>query len=77
MLFEEAIENGIELRGIGVQAGCITGNGGKEWRYFTYDTNEFMGKLKQCIAGQPVLPIEVKNFKDPEWSALSELLHDA
>lgn len=72
--FEDAIEKALEAVGVGVQAACITGNGTKEWRYYTYDTDEFMSKLNRGLAGHPVYPIELQFFKDPEWGALSELL---
>lgn len=72
--FEDAIEKALEVKGVGVQAACITGNGSKEWRYYAYDTDEFMSKLNQGLAGHQVYPIELQMFKDPEWGALSELL---
>ena len=72
--FEDALEKALEAKGLGVQAACITGNGSKEWRYYTYDTGEFMSRLNQGLTGHPVYPIELKMFKDPEWGALAELL---
>ena len=65
------------VKGFGVQAACITGNGLKEWRLYTYDTDEFMSSFNQGLAGHPAYPIDMQMFKDPEWEALSELLPKA
>lgn len=75
--FENALEVAIESKGIGVQAACLTGKGSKEWRYYTYDKDEFMSKLNSGLVGHPVYPIEISFFKDPEWGALAELAPNA
>ena len=72
--FEEAIEKTLEVKGLGVQVACITGNSSREWRYYTYDTEEFISKLNQGLRGHPVYPLAFRVYKDPEWLALSELL---
>lgn len=72
--FEAAVEVALERRGVGVQAACITGQGMKEWRYYTYDPEEFMTNLNQALAGHSVYPIELRMFQDPDWNALSEVL---
>ncbi len=72
--FEDALEKANQSRDFGVQAACITGNGLKEWRYYTHDTDEFMAGLNESLIGHPVYPLELQVFKDPEWNALSELL---
>jgi hypothetical protein len=71
---EDAIEQQLEPSGLGVQAASTTGNGTKEWRYYTYDTDEFMDKFNQSLVGHQTYPIEIQLFKDPDWSGLSELL---
>ena len=72
--FEDALEKALAPKGVGVQAACLTGNGSKEWRYYTYDTDEFVARLNQGLADHPPYPIELQMFKDPEWDALGELL---
>lgn len=71
--FEEAIEKGFEHPELGVQVACLTGNHHKEWRYFTRDVEAFLDAFNQCLAGHPVYPIKLNMYKDPEWTALSEL----
>lgn len=75
--FETAIEASLEEKGVGVQAACITGNGTREWRYYTYDTDEFMAKLNAGLGGHPAYPLHIQLFSDPEWMGLSELGVDA
>lgn len=75
--FENALAVAIETKRLGVQAVCVTGNGSKEWRYYTYDKDEFMEKLNTGLVGHPVYPIEVRFFKAPEWNALAELAPNA
>jgi hypothetical protein len=70
---EDALEVALEAKGIGIQAACITGKGSKEWRYYTYDKDEFMSKLNSGLAGHPVYPLDIKFFVDPDWNALAEL----
>jgi hypothetical protein len=69
---EDAIEQSIEPSGLAVQAVSMTGNGKKEWRYYTYDTDEFMAKLNKELAGHPAYPIDIQTFEDSNWEALSE-----
>ncbi|WP_266157856.1 DUF695 domain-containing protein [Dyella silvatica] len=75
--FEKAIEQGIEANGIGVQAASLTGNGHKEWRYFSKNGEEFLSQLNISLDGHPVYPIAIESFLDEEWTAHSELLPQA
>lgn len=75
--FGDAIEAALENKGVAVEAASITGNGMKEWRYYTYDKDELMSALNAGLADHPLYPINIKLFADPEWSALSELLPSA
>lgn len=71
--FEEAIEQRFENADLGVQVACLTGNHLKEWRYYTHDVDAFLDAFNECLAGHPPYPIKLRMFKDPEWTALSEL----
>jgi hypothetical protein len=72
--FEDAVEATVEKAGTGVQAASITGNGSKEWRYYTYDPGEFMSQLNDALTGQPAHPLDIQMFDDPDWDALGELI---
>lgn len=71
--FEEAVEKGFENSDVGVQVACLTGNHLKEWRYYTHNVETFLDAFNECLAGHPVYPIQLRMYKDPDWSALSEL----
>jgi Family of unknown function (DUF695) len=72
--FENAIESGLEAKGLGVLAACITGNGRKEWRYYTSDKEGFMASFNSTLKSHPAYPIRLQLFADPQWNALAELL---
>lgn len=71
--FEDAIEAYFETANVGSQVACLTGNHLKEWRYYTNDVDAFLEGFNTCLAGHPVYPIKLQMYKDPEWTALSEL----
>ena len=72
--FEDSLEAAVETKGVGVQAASLTGNGSKEWRYYTYDADEFMSELNRALSGQPPFPVSIQMFLDSEWGALAQLL---
>lgn len=71
--FEDALESSIEIK-VGIQAASITGNGNKEWRYYTYDKDQFMSELNSGLANHKPYPVQITLYADPEWDALAELL---
>lgn len=72
--FEEALESGTEAKEIGVHALSLTGNGVREWRYYTADPQKFMEALHQDLQGKPPFPIDFQLFQDPDWTALAEFV---
>ncbi len=44
-----------------------TGNGLKEFAIRCQSQEEFMEALNQGLAGQPVYPIEIDLYEDPDW----------
>ncbi len=72
--FEQAVEKPLAQKGIGEEVASITGNHAKEWRYYTYDRDEFMQRLNTALIGRPKYPIDLQSFSDPDWVALSKLL---
>lgn len=74
--FEAAVDKGLETEGAGVAVACVTGQGAREWRYYTADPDVFMDALNEALDGHPDYPIDFKAFEDPEWEALSELLDE-
>lgn len=44
-----------------------TGEGLREWTYYTRSQDEFMAKLNEALARLPRFPIEIDLAKDPRW----------
>lgn len=45
-----------------------TGAGEKSWVYYTSDTDPFMRRLNELLAGEERFPIEIEFQADKEWS---------
>ncbi|KAF1720105.1 DUF695 domain-containing protein [Pseudoxanthomonas japonensis] len=74
--FEDLLETAVGTKGVGVQAASLTGNGSKEWRYYTHDPDDFMSKLNLGFAGHTRYPVDLQMFLDSEWDALAQLLSE-
>lgn len=72
--FEDALFKRLEADGAGCQAASITGEGVREWRYYTPDPDLFMQSLNEALQGHPDYPLEFEAFEDPDWNGLAELL---
>ena len=55
---------------------CRTGNGLKEFSYYTHDTGAFMIAVNQALASSERYPIEIDFYEDAEWSEFRKLLVD-
>lgn len=71
---DEGIRVGIDGTEPGVLAAVITGNGGKEWLYYTSDADRFMEAFNLAVSGREPYPLEFEGFVDAEWKALAELV---
>ncbi len=64
---EDALEEVIEKDGFATLAIVSTGDRLREWTYYAQSENEFMMRLNQALANQPVVPIEIHAEYDPTW----------
>ncbi len=71
---ETALEQGTEASEAGVKAAQITGNGKREYRYYTTNPSDFMAAFNQDLAGHNEYPLEFELFDDSSWEALQELI---
>jgi len=51
----------------------ITGNGIREWCYYTADYPKFEAQFNKLVAGMPRMPIELSHQVDPGWSYWKKL----
>ncbi|WP_111979419.1 DUF695 domain-containing protein [Algibacillus agarilyticus] len=54
----------------------ITGNGRKEWFWYVFSVDLWMGQLNECLAGQEAYPIEITISKEPDWATYYDFLAD-
>lgn len=57
-----------------VLAGVFTGNGHREWYWYTQDKDEFMSRFNQAMGNKGQLPLEIFHQSDPEWSEYRDML---
>ncbi len=69
VLLEDSIDS-LQEAGLCVQVYTKTGNGLKELVYYIGDREEFMRAFNEALADQPIYPLEIEFFEDPEWSDL-------
>lgn len=72
--FESALDSGLVAQGAGIEAASLTGNGAKEWRYYTYDPKVFMNALQEDLGSHSPFPIDLQLFQDPDWLGVTEFL---
>ena len=72
--FRDRLTDAVEPTGIAMEVASLTGEGVREWRFYTIGPDEFMKALNEALAGSEVLPIDLQFFEDPDWDALDELL---
>jgi hypothetical protein len=71
---ERTLEANIEAHEVGIHALSLTGNGSREWRYYTHDPQKFMEALNRGLQGQEKFPIDLELLQDTEWLALAEFI---
>ena len=64
---ERAIDE-IEASSICRHAYSRTGNGLKEFAYYTTDRDRFMGAFNTAVRNHPRYPIEIDFYEDREWA---------
>ncbi len=70
---QEALEGAFRKDPVAVLTGIFTGDGERNWVFYTLSTNIFGKKLNDALATFPQLPIEIYCENDPQWSAYDEM----
>lgn len=58
---------------VAILVGMITGDGKRDWIFYTLSTNIFNKKLNAALAELPMLPLDIKCYNDPQWEAYDEI----
>jgi|GEM_PF-871094 len=73
---EDALEVGVEAKGVCTHAYSRTGNNLKEFVYYIRDDDEFLKSLNSALASHDRYPIEITFYEDREWKDFKGLLSD-
>lgn len=58
---------------VAVMTGIYTGDGQRDWVFYTLSLNIFQKKLNQALASLPLLPLRFHAEKDPGWEEYEEM----
>ncbi|MCM1349383.1 MAG: DUF695 domain-containing protein [Firmicutes bacterium] len=58
---------------VAVMTGIFTGDGQRNWIFYTLSTNIFGKKLNEALKELPTLPLEIYCENDPEWAEYMEM----
>lgn len=58
---------------VAVLTGVFTGDGERNWIFYTLSTNIFGRKLNEMLSEFPLLPIEIYCENDPDWDEYDEM----
>jgi len=69
---EDMLESVIKEDGFATLALVSTGEGLREWTYYTKSEAEFVARLNYALAGIPAFPIEIHMACDPNWAVYEQ-----
>jgi hypothetical protein len=71
---EDALEATLEKKQVCLQTASRTGNGRREWNYYTRSEERFMSALNRALGHLPPFPIEIRFYEEPDWDSFQDLL---
>lgn len=69
----EAFQSVFTKDPIAVMTGIYTGDGQRNWIFYTLSTNIFGKKINEALSDFEVLPIEIYAENDPGWEEYAEM----
>lgn len=69
----EAFESILRKDPVAVLTGIFTGDGKRDWVFYTLSTHIFNKKLNEALAPFPLLPLTIYAENDPSWEAYDEM----
>ena len=71
-LLEELLERALEDSGNAMLTVVVTGNGIREWQWYSKSVDKTMSHINSALAGHEVFPIQISNDDDLFWDAYSQ-----
>lgn len=73
VLLEDLLEKALEGKKQSILTAVVTGNGVKEWQWYSRDAKTSMQIINEALSGHSEFPIQISTEHDPEWSAYLNL----
>lgn len=70
----EAMQAALKGKNTALMTGIFTGDGRRDWVFYTFSTEVFGKFLNHALAQLPVLPLQIYAENDPKWAAYDEML---
>lgn len=70
---QDAIENCFAKDPTAVNTGIYTGDGQRNWVFYTRSLYIFQRKINEVLAAFPMLPLTFEAAEDPEWEEYEEM----
>ena len=72
--FEDLLEPMEDMGQFAILALVSTGEGLREWTYYTKSSDEFLDRLNAALLSEPAFPVEIDVASDPTWGMYNEFL---
>lgn len=69
----EALQRTFDRDPVAVMTGIYTGDGQRNWIFYTLSLPIFGRKLNESLADMPVLPLSISAENDPDWAEYDEM----
>lgn len=69
----DALQDCFDKDPIAVMTGIYTGDGERNWIFYTLSTHIFNRKLNEALSLMPMLPLKIYAENDPDWEEYSEM----
>lgn len=70
---QDALEQEFQKDPVAVLTGVFTGDGERNWVFYTLSTNIFGRKLNEVLEPFPLLPLKITAENDPQWLEYDEM----
>ncbi len=70
---QEALQKEFHKDPVAVLTGIYTGDGSRDWVFYSLSTHIFGKKLNEALADFPQLPLTVYCENDPDWEEYDEM----
>ncbi|MDE6573491.1 MAG: DUF695 domain-containing protein, partial [Duncaniella sp.] len=70
---QEALQEVLRKDPVAVLTGIYTGDGSRDWVFYSLSTHIFGKKLNEALEPFPLLPITVYCENDPQWEEYDEM----